>query len=72
MGNLERGKNRGGGAHSVEAGAEDPNRESVQKVVLGQELGSSSVEGGERTGQTGPSTGLVESGALRKLAGHEE
>jgi len=57
----------------VEAAAGDgANRKSEQRDVLSQELGSTSVERGEGSNNTKPSTHPVDSEARRELADQEE
>lgn len=61
------------GTRSVEAAAADnTKREGEQRVVLGQELGGTSVEGGGGGEKTSRSAGLVNSKAATELASHEE
>ena len=48
------------------------NRECEPREVLSQELGSTGVISRNRGGNAGPSTHLVDCGARRELADHEE
>ena len=52
--------------------ADGADRESEERVVLSQELGSASIESGGGGGKTETSTGLVDRKVLGELADHEE
>ena len=61
------------GTRLIKAAATDvANRESEQRVVLSQELGSTSVESGSGGGETESSTSLVDGEVTGELADHEE
>jgi len=64
---------RGYETRLVDAAAVDrDNRESEPRIVIGQELGSTAVESDGGSDETKSSTSLVDNGALRELADHEE